>query len=183
MRTSRLLLWAIILVNSAQVELAHAQVVLLASAVGNGGIVSSEPSGTVGRRHRGTIGLSITGTAGSADGRTIVSGFWSSVLAGVATDNQSGDQPGIPIRFALEQSYPNPFNPTTTIRFDVPHLSRVRLTVYDVLGRSVATLVDGQLAAGNHETIFDGSGLVSGTYFYILRAGDFSETRSLVLVK
>jgi hypothetical protein len=88
-----------------------------------------------------------------------------------------------PVRYALKQNYPNPFNPTTTIRYQLPSRSYVTLTVYDLLGRKVGTLVDGVEEPGEKSTTFDGSSLASGVYFYRLKAGEFVQTRKLVLVR
>jgi len=92
----------------------------------------------------------------------------------------------LPTSVQLDQNYPNPFNPSTTIRFalDVPH--DVELAIYDVLGRRVATLVNEHLAAGTYEVDWDtrtGFELASGMYIYTLRAGDFVESRQMVLTK
>ena len=89
----------------------------------------------------------------------------------------------LPSRFSLEQNYPNPFNPGTTIRFTIPTSGRVSLKVYDLLGREVSTLVDGLLAAGDHEVRLNAGGLSSGMYFYTLRSEGLMSTRKLVLVK
>jgi hypothetical protein len=83
----------------------------------------------------------------------------------------------------LLQSYPNPFNPTTTIRYQLTSLAHVTLSVFDLLGREVATLVDDMEEPGEKRATFDGSALASGVYFYRLRAGDFVQTRKLVLVR
>jgi len=85
--------------------------------------------------------------------------------------------------FALDQNYPNPFNPTTTIGFHVANLGIVSLKVYDELGSEVATLVNGVRAPGNYKVVFDGNKLASGTYFYRLSAGKFSETKKFILMK
>jgi hypothetical protein len=87
-----------------------------------------------------------------------------------------------PITFALEQNYPNPFNPTTTITYGLPHRSQVSLMVYNTLGQQVAQLVSGEQEAGYHEVRFDASGLSSGVYFYRLIAGEFVQTRKLLLL-
>jgi hypothetical protein len=92
-------------------------------------------------------------------------------------------QEGPPARFALEQNYPNPFNPATTIIYQVPALSHVILTVYDLLGREVATLVDENKKAGRYSIPWNASWLSSGVYFYRLRAGEFRETKRMILLK
>ena len=88
----------------------------------------------------------------------------------------------LPESFTLENNYPNPFNPTTAIRFALPEVAHVSLEVYNALGQRVATLVDGSYAAGNHEVQFDAGGLPSGTYLYRLQtpAGSFSKTMLLL---
>lgn len=83
----------------------------------------------------------------------------------------------------LHPNYPNPFNPSTTIRYAVLAPQHVTLQVYDLLGRPVATLVDGWQAAGRHATSFDATGLSSGVYLYRLEAGFFVETRTMLLVR
>jgi hypothetical protein len=88
-----------------------------------------------------------------------------------------------PSVFALARNYPNPFNPSTTIRYGLPNKTAVQLSVFNTLGQSVSTLVNGEQEAGYHEVKFDGSGLSSGIYFYRLQAGSFVETRKLVLVR
>jgi hypothetical protein len=89
----------------------------------------------------------------------------------------------VPSVYALEQNFPNPFNPTTSIRFALPVSSHVRLTVHDMLGREVATLMNKAVPAGRHEVTMDGSGLASGMYMYRLQAGEYVATRRLVVMK
>jgi hypothetical protein len=89
----------------------------------------------------------------------------------------------VPTEFALEQNYPNPFNPSTTIAYAVPHTGSVRIDVFDVLGRQVATLVDGTMAAGRYEVSVDASSWASGLYVYMLQAGDERITRNMVLLR
>ena len=88
-----------------------------------------------------------------------------------------------PTKFVLEQNYPNPFNPTTKINFSIPEVQQVQLKVYDVLGNEVATLVNEEKAPGTYEVQFNASNLTSGIYFYTLKAGSFSETKKLMLLK
>ncbi|MFN3560808.1 MAG: T9SS type A sorting domain-containing protein, partial [Chloroherpetonaceae bacterium] len=85
--------------------------------------------------------------------------------------------------FELAQNYPNPFNPTTTIRYQIPTAQTVSLKVYDVLGKEVATLVNGRQEAGSYSVPFNASRLSSGMYFYRLQAGEYVETRKMMLVK
>ena len=102
-----------------------------------------------------------------------------------------GDTPAdllVPTEYALQQNYPNPFNPTTTIGFQVPHTGQVNLTIYDVLGRQVATLVDQPMRFGSHRVFWDGRSdqgapLSSGVYFVRMNAGSFQDVKKMVLVK
>lgn len=89
----------------------------------------------------------------------------------------------LPTTFALEANYPNPFNPTTMIRYAVPEASDVELAIYDVMGRHVITLVEGEQQAGRYEVVFDGQALASGVYIYRMRAGSFVQARRMILVK
>lgn len=85
--------------------------------------------------------------------------------------------------YALAQNYPNPFNPTTAITYSIPQNSFVTLKVYNVLGSEVAELVNGEVQAGVHKVNFNGFDLNSGVYFYTIKAGNFSETKKLMLMK
>jgi Secretion system C-terminal sorting domain len=88
-----------------------------------------------------------------------------------------------PSRFALEQNFPNPFNPATTIKYSVPKSSFVTLKVYDLLGNEVFTLVNGEKSAGYYQLQFYASNLASGVYFYRLTPGDKIEVKKLLLAK
>mgnify|MGYP001555344761 CR=1 FL=1 len=100
----------------------------------------------------------------------------------VGTSIEDVDQ--LPNTFKLNQNYPNPFNPTTTISFELPVTSNVRLTVYNTIGQRVATLVNGKpMSAGVHAVGFNAQGLSSGLYIYRLEAGNYSQVRSMMLVK
>ncbi len=89
----------------------------------------------------------------------------------------------LPSEFILEQNYPNPFNPSTKISWQSPESSWQTITVYDVLGNEIATLVNGYRIAGNYEIQFDASRLASGIYIYKLQAGSFTNTKKMVLLK
>jgi aminopeptidase N len=89
----------------------------------------------------------------------------------------------VPLQFSLEQNYPNPFNPSTTIEYTIPESGIVTLKIYDVLGKEVATLVNGQNDAGKHKVEFDATGFNSGVYFYRIENGSSVETKKLVLLK
>jgi Secretion system C-terminal sorting domain len=89
----------------------------------------------------------------------------------------------LPTEFGLSQNYPNPFNPSTTIKYQLPKASDVKIVLYDILGRSVATLVSERKAAGFYQVNFNASTLASGTYLYRIQAGEFVQTKKMVLVK
>jgi hypothetical protein len=89
----------------------------------------------------------------------------------------------LPTEYRLEQNYPNPFNPTTTILFSLEHPQHATLKVFDVLGREVATLVNGELNPGQHSVVFDAKNLPSGMYFFRLTTPTFSQTKSMEVLK
>ncbi|AXJ02123.1 Por secretion system C-terminal sorting domain-containing protein [Cyclonatronum proteinivorum] len=97
-----------------------------------------------------------------------------------ATSTEPGERPN---EFSLDQNYPNPFNPTTNIRYNLAEATNVTLSVYDILGRRVAMLVNEHQAAGQYIINFDASRLASGTYIYRIDAGNFVSTRKMMLVK
>jgi len=99
------------------------------------------------------------------------------------SDVSVDDVKSIPSEMILLSAYPNPFNPATTIRFQVPKTSEIRLTVYDLMGREVQELVSGQLVSGEHEVVWGASELSSGIYFCRFESGDVSQTRKLLLLK
>jgi hypothetical protein len=89
----------------------------------------------------------------------------------------------VPDKFSLSQNYPNPFNPVTSIQFGISKSGFVKLVVYDITGKEIRTLVSDNMNAGTYEVNFDGSNLGSGTYFYKLSAGNYSETKKMMLLK
>jgi hypothetical protein len=88
-----------------------------------------------------------------------------------------------PADFTLEQNFPNPFNPNTTIRFSIPKATHVTLSIYNSLGEEIAKLVSQNLYAGIHTTEWDASGFASGVYYYRITADNFVETKKLLLLK
>ena len=99
-------------------------------------------------------------------------------IRGVANEDEE-----LPNAFKLEQNYPNPFNPTTTISYQIPTAGQVTIEVFDLLGRSVRTLVDGVVAAGDYTVEFDSANLPSGVYLYRLTAGERVDTKKMLLLK
>ena len=89
----------------------------------------------------------------------------------------------LPEQLSLSQNYPNPFNPVTNLEFEISDLGFVSLKVYDILGKEVATLVYEKLSPGKYKVEFDGRGLTSGVYFYRLTAGEFTETKRMMLIQ
>jgi hypothetical protein len=100
------------------------------------------------------------------------------VIAGV--EKISND---VPSGYGLEQNYPNPFNPTTTIRFSVPHAVHVKLTITNMLGQQIASLVDEKVDAGSHQVQFDARRFSSGVYFYTITTGDVVMTKKMIFTK
>ena len=109
--------------------------------------------------------------------------FEKAVLAYIMPVKVSNEEIDGVDRYFLYQNFPQPFNPTTTIKYQIANIRFVKLKVYDVLGNEIATLVEAEKSAGNYEVEFDGTGLPSGIYFYKLQAGNFVETKKMLLLK
>jgi tetratricopeptide (TPR) repeat protein len=90
---------------------------------------------------------------------------------------------GLPDKFALYKNFPNPFNPTTTIKYDLPEDVNVTITVYNNNGQKIKELVNGFKQAGSYQVIFNASGLASGIYFYKIQTGDFTNVKRMLLIK
>jgi hypothetical protein len=103
------------------------------------------------------------------------------VITGIILDVPPDERAVVPLH--LDHPSPNPFNPTTTISFDLPQAGHVRLESYDVLGRRVATILDEQRTAGRHSVVWDAGGLPSGVYLLKLTTAEESMTRKVVLLK
>ncbi|MEZ5359993.1 MAG: PKD domain-containing protein [Candidatus Zixiibacteriota bacterium] len=102
---------------------------------------------------------------------------------GTSSLNALASNPGIPDKFALNQNYPNPFNPVTTIKFSVPAATDVSIDVFNILGQRVATVAEGFYEPGEYKVTWDGAAQASGVYFYRIQAGQFTETKKMVLLK
>ncbi len=131
----------------------------------------------------------ITGASQSAktdaDIATVKYDLWPFKKASVAEKNDSAAtrNSALPTTFALAQNFPNPFNPNTTISFALPIMSHVQLSIYNLNGKLVHTLVNGAMNAGYHHLQYDASRLASGVYFYRLDTGLYSATRKMILQK
>jgi hypothetical protein len=135
------------------------------------GLVYQGGSGGVGGDHSALIGCTINGIL-----------YGDTSLVGIESFSS-----GAPKDFSLSQNFPNPFNPITKIKFSIPPLKgargMIRLVIYDILGREIATLVNELLQPGTYEVEWDGSNYPSGVYFYKLITDDYTETRKMVLIK
>ncbi len=122
----------------------------------------------------GGAGCTMTGT-NSVTSRPNICG-----LSYLNSQNQNNEITKI---FSLSQNYPNPFNPSTVIKFSVPKTSMVKLVICDVLGREVMSLVNDEMQPGEYNALFNASSLASGVYFYMIQAGDFTDTKKMLFVK
>jgi photosystem II stability/assembly factor-like uncharacterized protein len=119
----------------------------------------------------------IYGSAVCSDG-TVLKLIDSVLFVGIANNNNS-----VPSDYKLDQNYPNPFNPVTTINYSIPKSSEVKITVYDMLGHEVTTLVNEYKNAGNYSIVFDAERYASGVYYYRITAGDFTAAKKMTLIK
>jgi len=129
-------------------------------------------------------------TAPSAGTYTVNAGYknpsrdWGSTSAVITVSGIDEELVGLrPETFALYSNYPNPFNPSTKIRYAIPQAAFTSLKVYTILGQEVATLISEEKTPGVYEVNFDATNLTSGTYLYKLQAGDFSETKKMIILK
>ena len=105
------------------------------------------------------------------------------ILNGIPTDIQDEIPQSLPDGFTLKQNYPNPFNPQTTFTFSLPVASHANLSIYNILGQKVVTVLDKRISAGEHSIIFDASDLPTGIYFYRLKTENAMSTKKMVLIK
>jgi hypothetical protein len=102
---------------------------------------------------------------------------WLLIISDVTSDGN------LVTEYSLENNYPNPFNPYTTIKFSIPEAAFVNIKVYNLIGQEIAELVNEQMHTGNHEVTFDAASLPSGIYFYKIQANNFVETKKMMLMK
>ncbi len=135
------------------------------------------------------------GFTGKNDGETFAiieyGGLKDTIYFSINGDNITGvfegdDNSGnsiMPDKYDLFQNYPNPFNPTTTIKYSIPSESLVKIKIYDILGREVTVLVNEEKSAGNYTIQFNGNNFASGVYLYRIQAGNFVDTKKMILMK
>jgi hypothetical protein len=99
------------------------------------------------------------------------------------TASSVGGESPLPAAYTLRQNYPNPFNPATVIEYALPKGGLVVLTVYDILGREVSTLVNGWNDAGVHRVRWNASGFASGVYCYRLQSGSYTEAKTMIVIR
>jgi len=146
-------------------------------------------NGTVVAVNNSTGNNPFTLTAPGSGTYTVYAGFknpnprrWDSVMVNISITDV-GENPSNPGTFKLYDNYPNPFNPSTILRYSIPEASFTTIKIYDALGNEVSSLVNEIKSAGTHQATFNAAGLSSGIYYYTLRAGSFSETRKMILLR
>lgn len=135
---------------------------------------------SLGMNHLNVSSLFISGSYLYA---STTNGLWKRPLSEITAIEKNPSSQAVPNEFILSQNYPNPFNPTTTINYQLARNSRVRLTVSNILGRRVATLVDENEQKGTHMVTFNASQLASGVYFYRLQPGSKAFVKKMLLMK
>jgi hypothetical protein len=167
-----LLTGAVIVLSTAS---AFAQYSIQSSVVGSGGAPMSNGTYSM----NGTIGQAVVGvTSGSP--YVALQGFWHNA----APQSWVPGGPGVATGYELEQNFPNPFNPSTVIRFSIPERVKVTLRVLNLLGEEVGREIDGEvMESGKYEVNFQAKGIPSGTYVYRLEAGNYVKSRKMVLTK
>ena len=157
---------------------------------GTSGTVAGElvdGSGTVVAVNNGTNSNPFTLTAPGPGDYTVNAGHksplvWDSVSVNITLTGVSENQ-NHPLEYKLYSNYPNPFNPSTTIRYSIPEASFTSIKIYDVIGNEVSSLVNENKPAGLYDVQFNASDLSSGIYFYTIQAGSFKETKKMILLK
>ncbi len=153
-----------------------AQYQITRSTFGNGATASSNTT----QQLKGTAGQAIIGVTQNTTLQQRI-GFWYQVpQLPTSVETLSFETP---LEYRLEQNFPNPFNPATTIRFALRARGEVTVRIFDLLGREITTLLKEELPAGVHQVVFDAQTLPSGVYLYRIQTDGFCQTRKLLLVK
>lgn len=162
----------------------HAETKIVWSSLGSGTIVQSDKATNI----VSMLGEPFIGS-GSAGSIVLTNGFGSYILSKGVVSGISNSRQGVPAVYSLSQNYPNPFNPSTTIEYGLPSASKVRLTIFDVLGRNVATLYDGEQEAGYQRLRWDAP-VSTGVYFYSIDATSrqnperrFVQVKKMLMIK
>ncbi len=113
----------------------------------------------------------------------IADGWYDAIMKIVTDVKEKKKSNEVPEKFGLEQNYPNPFNPSTAITYSIQEISNVKLEIFDTLGRKLKTLVDAEKSAGSYSILFNADNMSSGIYFYRLTAGNFTQSKQMLLVK
>lgn len=121
-----------------------------------------------------SITLSVVASVGKGISEV---GTLSSITTSVENNNET------PKDFQLMQNHPNPFNPSTTIRYTIPVESAIQIKIYNVMGMEIETLLNRKQSAGYYNLTFDASNLPSGVYFYTIRANNYTDTKKMILLK
>ncbi|MBK9405161.1 MAG: T9SS type A sorting domain-containing protein [Ignavibacteria bacterium] len=156
-------------------------------AVGNAGVIYKTTNGGINWIQQSTINSNFLNSVFFVNQNTgYIAGEFGTLLkttnGGLSFITSNSEI--IPDNYKLYQNYPNPFNPVTTIKFQIPKLSKVNIRIYDLLGKEVNTLVNESLQSGEYEILFDGSKLTSGIYYYSLYSDEILfETKKLLLIK
>ncbi len=184
MKDKTSLILFIVVFNLTLQQRTEAQTVVRHSVVSNGGNVTSNSQ----FRIVGTVGQPVIGIAKNGTNH-LASGFWSLPI-NLITSVEEIPSAVVPREFRLDQNFPNPFNPSTTIQFALPKNADVTVKLFDLLGREVATLVDEEFAPGEYKLLFEAGELASGVYFYRIvgkttsgTAERFVSTKKLTLLK
>ncbi|MCB9358225.1 MAG: T9SS type A sorting domain-containing protein [Calditrichaeota bacterium] len=148
------------------------------TVLGSGAQHAASPTGST---IQGTLGQ-MCGARVSAPLSVLHAGFWPAARAehGLAAQDETVE---LPKSFEFFPAYPNPFNPVTQLRFSLPRAAHANLILFDVTGRQVATLADGEFNAGQHELFWNAEAFASGTYFARLETADITHTQKLILIK
>ncbi len=159
------------------ISTAFSQYQISNSVIGSGGNKTSNANYML----NSTVGEPFIGKSASAANQHQI-GFWYVYQQQTITAVED-DQTTIPTVFKLEQNYPNPFNPSTIIKFGVPEKSNVVINIYDILGSEIVTLVNEEMNAGWYQKSFNANGYSSGIYLFRMEAGNYVNTKKMILLR